>query len=96
MATPRPINAMRNSTTKLTSVTVVRPRTRRNVVRIETAAISSGTSARNDANTKISTASAPVAPSSVSNRTLGPEVSPPADSSPYDVRPTSKPAALAA
>ena len=65
-------------------------------MRIETAAITIGTSARNDANTKTRTASAPVAPMSVSTSTLGPSVSPPADSRPYDVSPTSKPAAAAA
>ena len=49
MATPRPISEIRNCTTKLTSLNVVSPSTSRNVVRIETAAISSGSSARKDA-----------------------------------------------
>ena len=75
MATPRPIRAIRNCTTKLTSLNVVRPSTSKNVVRIETAAIIIGTSARNDAKTKISTSSAPAAPSSVSASTLGPSLS---------------------
>ena len=61
-------------------------------MRIDTAAMSSGTKARNDAKTKSSTASAPVAPNSVSTSTLGPSVSPPADSRSYDVSPTSMPA----
>ena len=39
----------------LTSVNVVSPSTSRNVVRIDTAAMSSGSSARNEANTKSST-----------------------------------------
>ena len=82
MATPRPISEIRNCTTKLTSLKVVRPSTSRKVVRMETAAISSGTNARNEAKTNSSTSSAPAAPSSVSARTLGPSVSPPADSSP--------------
>ena len=45
----------------LTSVNVVSPSTSMNVVRIDTAAMSSGSSARNDANTKSSTSSAPAA-----------------------------------
>ena len=59
MATPRPISEMRNCTTKLTSLNVLSRSTSRNVVRIETAAMSSGRKARNEANTKSSTASAP-------------------------------------
>ncbi len=55
-------------------------------MRIETAAMTSGSRARNDAKTKISTTSAPAAPNSVSVRTPGPEESPPADNMPYDVR----------
>ena len=66
------------------------------VVRIDTAAMSIGSSARNDAYTKIKTSSAPAAPNSVSTRTLGPSVSPPCDSMPYDVRPLSKPLLSAA
>ena len=66
----------------LTSVNVVSPSTSMNVVRIDTAAMSSGSSARNDANTNSSTSSAPAAPSSVSTRTLEPSLSPPAASRP--------------
>ncbi len=58
-------------------------------MRIDTAAMSSGTKARNDANTNSRTSKAPAAPSSVSTKTLGPSVSPPADRSPYDVKPLS-------
>ena len=50
--------------------------THRNVDRIETAATTIGTSARNDAKTKMSTSRAPAAPSSVSTSRLGPLVSP--------------------
>jgi len=96
MATPSPISEIRNCTTKLTSLKVVNPSTSRKVVRIETAAISSGSRARNDANTNSSTSSAPAAPSRVSASTLGPSVSPPADNSPYDVSPPSSPAWSAA
>ena len=53
----------------------------RNVVRIETAAMRSGTSARSDAKTNASTARAPSAPSSVSSSTLGPPLSPPPEES---------------
>ena len=42
-----------------------------NVVRIETAAMISGTSARNEANRNTRTASAPSAPSNVSTSRLG-------------------------
>ena len=65
-------------------------------MRIDTAAMISGTRARNDAKTKINTARAPTAPNSVSTRTLGPSVSPPAASRLYDVSPGSRPAAAAA
>ena len=68
----------------------------RKVVRIETAAISSGTRARNEAKTNSSTAKAPRAPISVSASTLGPDESPPAESSSYDVSPTSMPEGFAA
>lgn len=80
MATPSPTSEMRNCTTKLTAVSSVSPSTSRNVVRIETAAMTSGTSAKNDAKTKVSTTSAPTAPSRVSTSTLGPELPPPAES----------------
>jgi hypothetical protein len=49
MATPSPMSEIRNCTTKLTSLKVVSPKTIRNVVRIETAAMSSGRKARKDA-----------------------------------------------
>ena len=75
----------------LTSLNVVSPSTSMNVVRMDTAAISSGSNARNDANTKRRTRSAPAAASKVSSRTLELSWSPPADSRPYDVRPLSKP-----
>lgn len=68
-------------TTKLTSVSSVRSSTSKNVVRIETAAMTNGTSAKKDAKTKVSTTSAPTAPNKVSTSTLGPALSPPADSS---------------
>ncbi len=64
----------------LTSVNVVSPSTSMNVVKIDTAAMSSGSSARNDANTKSSTIRAPAAASSVSTRTLDSSWSPPAAS----------------
>ena len=80
--TPRPINEIRNWTTKLTSLKVVSPSTSKNVVRMETAAISNGRNAKNDAKTKSSTRRAPAAPSRVSASTLGPWVSPPTDSMP--------------
>ena len=75
----------------LTSLNVVSPSTSMNVVRMDTAAMSSGSSARNDANTKSSTRSAPAAPSRVSIRTLASSWSPPAASRAYEVRPLSKP-----
>ena len=88
---------MRNCTTKLTSLNVVSPSTSRNVVRIETAAMSSGTRARKDAKTKSSTTSAPRAPNIVSARTLGPSLLLlPADSRPYDVTPVVNPLPCAA
>jgi hypothetical protein len=87
---------MRNSTTKLTSVNVVRPSTIRNVVRIDTVAMTNGTKARNDANTKASTANAPSPPSRVSTSTLGPLLSPPPASMSYEVRPASSPVRSAA
>ena len=65
-------------------------------MRIETAAMTSGTSARNEAKTKIRTTSAPAAPSRVSVSTPGPDESPPADSMPYDVSPLVKPLPAAA
>ncbi len=57
-----------------TSVRNVRPRTTRKVARIDTAATSNGTRARNDANTKARTASAPAPPIIVSTSTPGPEL----------------------
>ena len=54
---------------KLTSTSPVRPSTARKVVRMATAAISSGTRARNEPNTKASTHSAPTAPTRVSTST---------------------------
>ena len=62
---------MRNCTTKLTSVSVLTASTHRNVDSTDTAAMSSGTSAMNEAKTNSSTTSAPAAPSSVSPSTLG-------------------------
>ena len=56
---------------KLMSMTYVSSSTMMKVVRMDTAAITSGTRARNEAKTKSSTARAPRAPSSVSARTLG-------------------------
>ena len=72
---------MRNCTTKLTSVNTVSSSTIRNVVRIETAAMSNGTRASSEAKTNARTARAPSAPSSVSSSTLGPLLSPPPDAS---------------
>jgi hypothetical protein len=63
MATPSPISEIRNCTTKLTSLKVVRPSTSKKVVRIETAAINNGRKAKKDAKTNSSTSSEPaVAP----------------------------------
>ena len=79
-----------------TSVTVVRPHTTRNVVRIETIAIRIGTIARNDPNTKASTSSAPKPPSRASTSTPGP-LPPPlcTDSASKPVRWTGAPATVA-
>ena len=77
MATPRPISAIRNWTIGETAVSWVSPSSSRNVVRIETIAITSGTNARNEANTKASTTSAPSPPSTASTRTPGPSLLPP-------------------
>ena len=62
---------------------------------IETTAITSGTTARNDANTKVSTISAPAAPSTASSRTPGPS-SPPLScaSASKPVRRTGSPATV--
>ena len=66
MATPRPISAVRYCTTTLTEVTSVRPyRARKDAGRV-TAAISTGSRASAEPNTKNSTASAAVPASSVS------------------------------
>ena len=54
---------------KLTSTSPVRPSTARKVVRMATAAISSGTRARNEPNTKASTSRAPRNPARVSTST---------------------------
>ena len=66
----------------LTSVNVVSTSTSMNVVRMDTAAMSSGSSARNDAKTKSSTSRAPAAPSRTSTRMPVPPLSPPAASRP--------------
>ena len=60
-----------------TSATYVSASTTSRVVRIDTAAISSGTNASSDANTNASTASAPRPPISVSTSTPGPLLEPP-------------------
>ena len=83
---PSPISATRNWTMKLTSTSPVRPSTARKVVRMATAAISSGTRARNEPNTKASTSRAPMAPTSVSTSTPVP-----AGSSAAAVRSASRP-----
>ena len=72
MATPSPISATRNCTIGDTWVTDVSAHTSRNAVMIEVIAISSGTSARNEAKTKARTAIAPAPPSSASTSTPGP------------------------
>ena len=72
MATPSPINSIRNTTIWLTDITWVRTNVARNVTRIEIPATSSSTSARKLANTKASTISAPKPPSSVSASTPTP------------------------
>jgi hypothetical protein len=54
---------------KLTSTSPVRPSTARKVVRMATAAISSGTRARKEPNTKASTTRAPRPPARVSTST---------------------------
>ena len=70
---PSPISAIRNCTTKLTSVNVVSPSTSRKVVRIDTAAISSGTKREERREHEQQHERArPAAPSSVSTSTLGP------------------------
>jgi hypothetical protein len=64
-------------------------------VRIDTAAITSGSSARNDANTNASTASAPTAPIIVSPSTPGPLLSSlPAASGSSPVTPAVAPAGI--
>jgi len=72
MATPSPIKEIRNSAMKLTSVSPVSPRTPRNVVMIETTAISSGSTARKLANMMASTSRAPIPPIRVSATTPTP------------------------
>ena len=72
MATPSPISATRNSTIIETLVTCVTPHRTRKVVMIETIAISRGTKASSEANTKASTTSAPRPPSTDSSNTPGP------------------------
>jgi len=52
MQTPRPISATRNVTMKLTSATGVRADISMNVATMAKSAITSGTNARNEANTK--------------------------------------------
>jgi hypothetical protein len=59
-----------------TSVTPVRPQTSRKLVVTETTAITSGTTARNEANTNASTTSAPIAPSSASANSPSPPPAP--------------------
>ena len=59
---------------------VVRPHSSRNVVMIDTIAMNIGTSARNDANTKASTARAPRPPTTASIRMPGPSASSPLSS----------------
>src|SRR5690348_15610009 len=71
-----------------TLATYVTPSTTSSVVRIDTAAISSGTSASSDANTNASTASAPSAPNIVSANTPGPLSLPESESSCRPVRAT--------
>jgi hypothetical protein len=63
---------------------------------IEAAATTSGSSARNDANTNASTASAPTPPRRVSASTPGPSDSEPTASASSPVTPTMLPAGLAA
>src|SRR5918996_978262 len=63
-----------------TSVNSVSPRRSRKVVKIETIAIPSGTTARNEAKTKLSTIRAPNPPSTASSSTPGPSPPPPLSS----------------
>ena len=77
MATPRPISATRNCTISETSVTRASPPMNRKLTGIAIAAMTSGTSARNDANTNASTIRAPRAPNTVSASTPGPPPPPP-------------------
>jgi hypothetical protein len=72
MATPSPMRATRNSTIIDTLVTEVTPHRTRNVAMIETIAMSRGTKASSEANTKASTTSAPRPPSTDSRNTPGP------------------------
>ena len=64
-------------------------------MRIDTAAMSSGTKASSEANTNASTASAPPAPKSVSANTPGPSLLPPLASWLSPVSPTCAPAGRA-
>jgi hypothetical protein len=70
------MSAIRNWTIGETSVSCVSPSSSRNVVMIETTAMKIGTTARNEAKTKVSTASAPRPPSTASSRTPGPSLPP--------------------
>ena len=72
MATPSPMSATRNSTIIETLVRAVTPQRTRKVAMIETMAISRGTNASSEANTKASTTSAPSPPSTDSRSTPGP------------------------
>ena len=58
-----------NCTTKITSVTWVRPSRHRKVVRIATAAITNGTIASSEPNTRARMINAPVAPKMISAST---------------------------
>src|SRR4051812_21079171 len=91
MATPSPISATRNSTMNDTCVRYVSGNSSRNDVRIDTAATTIGRKARNEANTKASTARAPTAPSSTSVNTPGPLLSEPVASASSPVTPTVDP-----
>ena len=72
MATPNPMSDTRNCTMNETSVKRARPLMMRSVDGIATMAMSSGTRARNDANTNASTRRAPTPPISTSTSRLGP------------------------
>src|ERR1700722_3387034 len=74
-----------------TDVIYESPSSKRNVVRIDTEAMTNGNNARNEAKTNANTANAATPAESVSIRTLGPLEDPPELSAVMPVSPTSSP-----